>query len=268
MALPLGKLGDLVLKTLSKPLAKAIKRRAASHPKFRASIANWAQGYHRFTVRLQRRLYGQSRLERLPFPTVPPRFPAPFPLSPLLPPPQGYHRFTVQLQRRLYGQAPLGHIKRLNEEKAVSTASEVVGELIVFAVSGLVGGWVEAIGLVGVWEGKGEGGCEWVEGLADWVERGEGLDSSFLCSPPACSCMHTDVHVLACSLSLVHGWMQVAGGVVFIEAARSALFLCMHVCLLPLHVSFMHTDMHIRACMHTCACVGAGGGGRGVHRGS
>ncbi|CAI7882660.1 unnamed protein product [Closterium sp. NIES-53] len=91
MALPLGKLGDLVLKTLSKPLAKAIKRRAASHPKFRASIANWAQGYHRFTVRLQ---------------------------------------------RRLYGQAPLGHIKRLNEEKAVSTASEVVGELIVFAVAG------------------------------------------------------------------------------------------------------------------------------------
>ncbi|CAI5470511.1 unnamed protein product [Closterium sp. Yama58-4] len=91
MALPLGKLGDLVLKTLSKPLAKAIKRRAASHPKFRASIANWAQGYHRFTVRLQ---------------------------------------------RRLYGQAPAGHIKRLNEEKAVNTASEVVGELIVFAVAG------------------------------------------------------------------------------------------------------------------------------------
>ncbi|GJP45362.1 hypothetical protein CLOM_g4759 [Closterium sp. NIES-68] len=91
MALPLGKLGDLVLKTLSKPLAKAIKRRAASHPKFRASIANWAQGYH---------------------------------------------RFTVQLQRRLYGQSPAAHIKRLNEEKAVSTASEVVGELIVFGVAG------------------------------------------------------------------------------------------------------------------------------------
>ncbi|CAI5476076.1 unnamed protein product [Closterium sp. Yama58-4] len=300
MALPLGKLGDLVLKTLSKPLAKAIKRRAASHPKFRASIANWAQvrahrgsarraprvgathrlraqpprvlsvvphigcahcypkfcafianwrrwvragtprsprtppivvpntcfcfppslltpllppsplspilplplfpplprlstplraspppfppstppppspspglppvhgaaaeaavraeggrrpypltttplppsplqpppplpppqGYHRFTVRLQRRLYGRGRLG---LPTHHRCAP------PLSSPWQGYHRFTVRLQRRLYGQAPAGHIKRLNEEKAVNTASEVVGELIVFAVAG------------------------------------------------------------------------------------------------------------------------------------
>ncbi|CAI5513774.1 unnamed protein product [Closterium sp. Naga37s-1] len=241
MALPLGKLGDLVLKTLSKPLAKAIKRRAASHPKFRASIANWAQvraragapragappagGTHRVraqppriesavphigwfrahcypkfhaipfhrplaqlraqwvhahwcthigartlgarkgATRIARASHSRSqhRLLLPSFPPIatPPAIPSPFsppphspssPHSPSLPPHQcppglppvhgaaaaaaGYHRFTVRLQRRLYGQAPLGHIKRLNEEKAVSTASEVVGELIVFAVAG------------------------------------------------------------------------------------------------------------------------------------
>ncbi|CAI5995915.1 unnamed protein product [Closterium sp. NIES-64] len=171
MALPLGKLGDLVLKTLSKPLAKAIKRRAASHPKFRASIANWAQVRARAGAP---RVGGTHK---------------------------GYHRFTVRLQRRLYGQAPAGHIKRLNEEKAVSTASEVVGELIVLAdwvergeekavntASEVVG---ELIVFVVRKGGVGREGAAWV----GW--KGGGT---------------------------VNEWVEriVAGGVVFIEAARSA----------------------------------------------
>ncbi|CAI5999179.1 unnamed protein product [Closterium sp. NIES-64] len=154
MALPLGKLGDLVLKTLSKPLAKAIKRRAASHPKFRASIANWAQVRARAGAP---RVGGTHKVRAQP-PRIGSAVPHIgcahcYPKSHAIPFHRqltacgcaqgladgrrwGYHRFTVRLQRRLYGQAPAGHIKRLNEEKAVSTASEVVGELIVFAVAG------------------------------------------------------------------------------------------------------------------------------------
>ena len=43
MVLPFVKLGSLALKTLSKPLAAAVKRRAASHPQFREFIINMAQ---------------------------------------------------------------------------------------------------------------------------------------------------------------------------------------------------------------------------------
>ncbi|CAI5466845.1 unnamed protein product [Closterium sp. Yama58-4] len=76
---------------MSKPLANAIKRRAKSHPKFRGTIINFAQSYHKINVGLQRRLYGYST--------------------------------NVD-------------IKPLIEEKAVETAADLVGELVVFGVAG------------------------------------------------------------------------------------------------------------------------------------
>eukprot|EP00475_Leptophrys_vorax_P011665 TRINITY_DN18209_c0_g1_i1.p1 TRINITY_DN18209_c0_g1~~TRINITY_DN18209_c0_g1_i1.p1 ORF type:complete len:204 (+),score=40.73 TRINITY_DN18209_c0_g1_i1:326-937(+) len=60
MVIPFVKLGALALKTLSKPLANVVKRRAKSHPRFRETIINFAQSYHKLNVGLQRRLYGYS----------------------------------------------------------------------------------------------------------------------------------------------------------------------------------------------------------------
>lgn len=89
MILPFAKLGALLVRTLSKPLATAVKARAKNHPNFRTTIMNFAQGYHKFNVTIQRRLYGMDVRD---------------------------------------------YVKPLNEEKAVETAAELVGELIIFGV--------------------------------------------------------------------------------------------------------------------------------------
>lgn len=43
MVLPLMKLGTLLVKTISKPLASQLKHQAKVHPKFRQFIINFAQ---------------------------------------------------------------------------------------------------------------------------------------------------------------------------------------------------------------------------------
>lgn len=43
VAIPVVKLGSLVLKTLSKPIASRLKQQAGIHPKFRNFIINIAQ---------------------------------------------------------------------------------------------------------------------------------------------------------------------------------------------------------------------------------
>ena len=43
MILPFAKLGTLVLRTLSKPLASRLKQQASHHPRFREIIINFAQ---------------------------------------------------------------------------------------------------------------------------------------------------------------------------------------------------------------------------------
>ncbi|KAL5055043.1 hypothetical protein RYX36_035725 [Vicia faba] len=58
--LPLVKLGTLVLKTACKPIANRLKKEAGYHPKFRNFIISIAQTNHRFTTRIQRRIYGQA----------------------------------------------------------------------------------------------------------------------------------------------------------------------------------------------------------------
>ncbi|KAK2434430.1 optic atrophy 3 protein [Trifolium repens] len=58
--LPLVKLGTLALKTICKPIANRLKKEAGYHPKFRNFIISIAQTNHRFTTRMQRRIYGQA----------------------------------------------------------------------------------------------------------------------------------------------------------------------------------------------------------------
>lgn len=60
MILPLAKLGTLLIKTLSKPIASRLKVQAARHPRFRALIVEFAQANHKFSTNLQRRIYGHS----------------------------------------------------------------------------------------------------------------------------------------------------------------------------------------------------------------
>ncbi|XP_010499381.1 PREDICTED: OPA3-like protein [Camelina sativa] len=60
MVLPLMKLGTLLVKTISKPLASQLKHQAKVHPKFRQSIINFAQRNHRITTQMQRRIYGHA----------------------------------------------------------------------------------------------------------------------------------------------------------------------------------------------------------------
>ncbi|KAK9936456.1 hypothetical protein M0R45_013298 [Rubus argutus] len=60
MALPVVKLGTLVLKTLSKPVAARLKHEAGKHPRFRQIIVSMAQANHQITTKLQRRLYSHA----------------------------------------------------------------------------------------------------------------------------------------------------------------------------------------------------------------
>nr|POE66274.1 opa3-like protein [Quercus suber] len=60
MILPVVKLGTLALKTTCKPIANRLKKEAGLHPKFRHFIIDFAQANHRFTTKMQRRIYGQA----------------------------------------------------------------------------------------------------------------------------------------------------------------------------------------------------------------
>ncbi|CAL4969730.1 unnamed protein product [Urochloa decumbens] len=60
MVLPVAKLGTLLLKTMSKPIATRLKTEASRHPKFRQLIINLAQANHRISTNIQRRIYGHA----------------------------------------------------------------------------------------------------------------------------------------------------------------------------------------------------------------
>ncbi|XP_028780298.1 OPA3-like protein [Neltuma alba] len=51
---------------------------------------------------------------------------------------QANHRVTTQMQRRIYGHATDVEIRPLNEEKAVQAAVDLIGELFVFSVAGVL----------------------------------------------------------------------------------------------------------------------------------
>ncbi|XP_062153115.1 OPA3-like protein [Alnus glutinosa] len=60
MILPVVKLGTLALKTICKPIANRLKKEAGLHPKFRQLIISIAQTNHRFSTKVQRRIYGHA----------------------------------------------------------------------------------------------------------------------------------------------------------------------------------------------------------------
>lgn len=50
MALPVIKLGSLLVRTISKPIANRLKRAAADHPTFRGLIVDLAQVFFVFLI--------------------------------------------------------------------------------------------------------------------------------------------------------------------------------------------------------------------------
>ncbi|KAK7312844.1 hypothetical protein VNO77_37026 [Canavalia gladiata] len=60
VVLPVVKLATLALKTACKPIANRLKKEAGYHPKFRNFIISIAQANHRFTTKVQRRIYGHA----------------------------------------------------------------------------------------------------------------------------------------------------------------------------------------------------------------
>ncbi|XP_004485848.1 uncharacterized protein [Cicer arietinum] len=51
---------------------------------------------------------------------------------------QANHQITTKMQRRIYGHATDVEIRPLNEEKAVQSAVDLIGELFVFSVAGVL----------------------------------------------------------------------------------------------------------------------------------
>ncbi|XP_027338497.1 OPA3-like protein [Abrus precatorius] len=51
---------------------------------------------------------------------------------------QANHQLTTKMQRRIYGHATDVEIRPLNEEKAVQAAVDLIGELFVFSVAGVL----------------------------------------------------------------------------------------------------------------------------------
>ncbi|KAJ1402111.1 Optic atrophy 3-like [Sesbania bispinosa] len=51
---------------------------------------------------------------------------------------QTNHQLTTKMQRRIYGHATDVEIRPLNEEKAVQSAVDLIGELFVFSVAGVL----------------------------------------------------------------------------------------------------------------------------------
>ncbi|KAH7861414.1 hypothetical protein Vadar_025810 [Vaccinium darrowii] len=50
---------------------------------------------------------------------------------------QANHRFSTTVQRRIYGRSTEIEIRPLNEERAIQSASDLLGELFIFSVAGL-----------------------------------------------------------------------------------------------------------------------------------
>jgi predicted RNase H-like nuclease (RuvC/YqgF family) len=68
ISFPIFKIGLLIIKQISKPIAKYVKTQATEHPLFRRKIIQFAQAYQRAEIKLKRR---QAEVQR-PEPNIMP----------------------------------------------------------------------------------------------------------------------------------------------------------------------------------------------------
>jgi hypothetical protein len=96
--MPLIKIGYLLIRTVSKPVANLMKQQTKSHPGFRAVCIRFAQAYHRTEIRLTRRL---NRVAN-----------------------SGSEAVAASV------------IRPLDEQKAIEVGANFLGEALVFVVAG------------------------------------------------------------------------------------------------------------------------------------
>lgn len=102
MSIPLIKLGYLLIRTLSKPIANSIKKQAVNKPSFRETCIKLAQSYHKMEVHLRRRLKNGSG----------PKLNA--------------------------AEAEEFVVRPLDEKKAIELGANFIGEFVIFSVAGIV----------------------------------------------------------------------------------------------------------------------------------
>lgn len=99
--MPLIKIGYLLIRTVSKPVANVLKHQTKSHPAFRAACVRLAQAYHRTEIRLSRRIVANGNGDAT----------------------SGQ---TEQL------------IRPLDEQRAINVGANFMGEALVFLVAGVI----------------------------------------------------------------------------------------------------------------------------------
>lgn len=123
---PVLKLGTLTLRTLAKPIANRLKKDAGLHPKFRQFILNIAQVsdlldyYYCTTFYISLFIMNLRTCSNLGGCCA-----------------QAHHRFTTTMQRRILGRSTEIEIRPLDEERAIQSASDILGEVFLFSVSGI-----------------------------------------------------------------------------------------------------------------------------------
>ncbi|KAI3632837.1 hypothetical protein MIR68_008912 [Amoeboaphelidium protococcarum] len=138
---PAFKIGLLLIKQVSKPIASYVKKQAAQREGFRRVIIKFAQGYHRLDVRLKRRQAGinisgdQQQVKAMQN--------------------QSYNseqqRIAEQYQADIKGQSrnqqqqqqqgsseTKNRIRPLEEGRAIELAANLIGETFIFSVAVMV----------------------------------------------------------------------------------------------------------------------------------
>lgn len=103
-ALPLVKLGYLLVRTVAKPISSSLKKQAKDHPTFRNACIGLAQSYHRLEVRMRRRLAAKNG------------------------------GGTLEPNSALTEQS----VRPLDEQKAIELGADFFGEALVFGVAGIL----------------------------------------------------------------------------------------------------------------------------------
>lgn len=105
--MPLIKIGYLLIRTVAKPIAAAIKGYAEGHPRFRAVCLRLAQKSHRFETHLRRRLVSRK------------------------------NRINSDSQGEEGGEKERP-IRPLDSAKAIELGANFISEAIVFGVAGIL----------------------------------------------------------------------------------------------------------------------------------
>ncbi|KAI3649626.1 hypothetical protein MP228_005258 [Amoeboaphelidium protococcarum] len=137
---PAFKIGLLLIKQVSKPIASYVKKQAAQREGFRKVIIKFAQGYHRLDVRLKRRQAGINisgdqqqvkAMQNQSFNSEQQRIAEQFQADI-----KGQSRNQQQQQQT--SSETKNRIRPLEEGRAIELAANLIGETFIFSVAVMV----------------------------------------------------------------------------------------------------------------------------------